>query len=68
MDVGPIYKMNKLIFWKKDKIEKSFFSTGVNIQTWFLNNKYGSYKKIHNFSSLSLKLFLLGLKTQGRGV
>ena len=67
MEMGPIchvYKSMKFI--KKSEIEKFYFI--LEFLNFLANWRYETYGKIQNFSSLSLKLCLLGQKTPGQGL
>ena len=46
----------------------NFYFSCQSFQIFVDNWRYGSHDKIHNVSSLSLNLCLLGQKTQGHGM
>ena len=52
-------------FIKRLNREKIFFN--LEFSNFVANWRYESYGQIQNFSSISLKLCLLGQKTQGHG-
>ena len=52
-------------FYKKVK-ERKFLFFKLEFSDFVANWRYESYGKIQNFSSISLKLCLLGQKTQGQ--